>query len=68
MRKIHVTRQFFEAGERPGDLIEKTRSMGVRVPKFRSVSFFVWQGDVTQLNTYTNIQVKLGMSFLVENQ
>ena len=25
MRKIHVTRQFFEAGGRHGDLIEKTK-------------------------------------------
>ena len=42
--------------------------MGVCVPNFRSVSFFVWPVDVTQINTYTkihkytNIQVKLGMS------
>ena len=28
-------------------------SMGVCVPNFRSVSFFVWSGGVTQINTYT---------------
>ena len=36
--------------------------MGVCLPNFRSVSFFVWPGDVAQINTYTNIQVKLGIS------
>ena len=40
--------------------------MGVGVPDFRSVSFFVWPGDVTQINKYihiyTNMQVKLGIS------
>ena len=28
--------------------------MGVCVPNFRSVSFFVWPGGVTQIHTYTN--------------
>ena len=40
--------------------------MGVCVQNFSSVSFFVWPGHVTQLNTqthkYTHIQVKLGIS------
>ena len=68
MRKIHMTRQFFEASGRHEDFFEKQktrfqiRSMGVCVPNFRSASFFVWPGDVTQINTYTNIQVKLGIS------
>ena len=39
------------------------RSMRVCVPNIRSVSFFVWPGDVAQINTYTNIQVKLGISW-----
>ena len=36
--------------------------MGVCVPNFRAVSFFAWPGGVTQINTYTNIQVKFGIS------
>ena len=28
--------------------------MGICVPNFRSVSFFVWPGDVTYINKYTN--------------
>ena len=40
--------------------------MGVYVPNFRNVSFFVWSGLVTQTNKYmseyTHIQVKLGIS------
>ena len=35
---------------------------------FRSVSFFVWPGDMTQINKYihkyTNIHVKLGISLI----
>ena len=68
MRKIHMTRQFFEASGRHEDFFEKQktrfqiRSMGVCVPNFRSASFLVWPGDVTQINTYTNIQMKLGIS------
>ena len=31
--------------------------MGVCVPNFRSVSFFVWPGDVTHINKYTNTQI-----------
>ena len=71
MQKINVTRQFFQASGRHGDVFQKKisfqiRSMGVCVPNFRSVSFFVWPGGVTQINTYinkyTHIQVKLGIS------
>ena len=36
--------------------------MGVCVPNFRSVSFFVWPGDMTHINTYTNIRVNLRIS------
>ena len=36
--------------------------MGVCVPNFRSVSFFVWPGDVTNINAYTNIRVNLRIS------
>ena len=58
MRKVHVTRHFFEAGGPPGDFFEKTKKnvfrcgLGEREYKnFRSVSFFVWPGGVTQINT-----------------
>ena len=56
MRKIHVTRQFFEGSGRHGDLIEKTkngfldkvnRSM---CAKFQVCIIFVWPGDVTHIN------------------
>ena len=54
MRKIHVTRQFYEASGRHEDLIEKNPFLDKvnrgNVPNFRSVSFFVWPGDVTQIN------------------
>ena len=40
----------------------KIRSMRVCVQNIRSVLFFVWPWDVAQINTYTNIQVKLGIS------
>ena len=40
--------------------------MGVCVENFRSVSFFVWPGDVTHINKYiqkyTNIRVNLRIS------
>ena len=61
MRKIHMTRQFFEAIDRHGDFFQKNKKktfldkvhgMGVCVPNFSSVSFFVWPGGVTQLNKY----------------
>ena len=66
MRKIHVTRQFFEANGPQGHFFEKNKK-----PVFRyglgecvgqSVSFFVWPGGVIQIHTYTNIQVKIGIS------
>ena len=61
MRKIHVTRQFFGPSIRHGDLFEKTKNpfldkvcicMRVCVPNFRSVSFFVWPGGVTEIHKY----------------
>ena len=64
MRKIHVTQQFFEASGRRGDFFEKTKNpfsdkvYASIVPNFRSVSLFVWPGDVAQINkqihTYTS--------------
>ena len=36
--------------------------MGECVPNFRSVSFFIWPGGMTQRNKYTHIQVKLRVS------
>ena len=60
MRKIHVTRQFFEASGRHGDLIEKTKNPfldkvnGSMCANFRSVSFFVWPGDVIHIHKYTS--------------
>ena len=54
-------RQFFETGVPLGYFFEKTkkkpfqiRSMGVCVLNYRSVSFFVWPGSVTQIHTYIN--------------
>ena len=61
MRKIHVTRLILEASSRHGDFFktQKTcfqiRSMGVYLPNFRSVSFFVWPGGVTQINKQIHI-------------
>ena len=59
MRKIHVTRQFFEASGRHGDLIEKTKNRFLdKVNGSMCVKFqvcFVWPGDVTQIHTYTQI-------------
>ena len=64
MRKIHWTRQFFEAGGPPGHFFEKTKkplldkvygSMCTKcVLNFRSVSLFVWPGGVTQINSQIN--------------
>ena len=68
MWKIHVTRHFFEACGRRGDYFEKTKNPfldkvnGSILPNFRSISFFVWPGGVTQINKCTHIQVKLGIS------
>ena len=67
-----MTGQFFEASGPQGHFFEKTKKkkrfykgpMGVCVPNFRSVSFFVWPGGVKQINEqiYTHIQVSLGIS------
>ena len=66
MPKIHVTRQFFEASGRHGDLIEKTKNLFLdKVNRSMCANFqvcivvaVVWPGDVTQTNiyihTYTN--------------
>ena len=69
MRKIDVTRQFFEASGLQGHFFEKQNknsfldmSWGVCAPNFRSVSFFVWPGGATHINTYTHILVKKGVS------
>ena len=58
MRKIHVTRQFFEASGRHGDLIEKTQNPfldkvnGSMWAEFQVC--IVWLGDVTQIHTQIN--------------
>ena len=75
MRKIHVTRQFFKNSGHHGDFLKKQKnlfldkvngSMCAKIPNFRSVSFFIWPGELTQINKYThkytNIQVKIGIS------
>ena len=61
MRKIHVTRQFFEASGRHGDLIEKIKNPfldkvnGSMCAKFQvCIFFFVWPGDVTHIHTQIN--------------
>ena len=62
MRKIHVTRQFFEASGRHGDLIEKTKNPfldkvnGTMCAKFQLCIVFRWarrRDTHTQINTYT---------------
>ena len=58
-RSLRPSRVFFSKKQKTRFQI---RPMGVCVPNFRLVSFFVWPRDVTQINTYTNIQVKLGIS------
>merc|ERR1712072_50738 len=75
MRKIHVTRQFFEASGRHGDLIEKTKNPfldkvnGSMCAKFQVcivVSVARKRDTNTQIhkyiNTYTHIQVNLRIS------
>ena len=68
MRKIHVTRQSYEASGRHGDLIEKTQNQvldkvnGSMCAKFQVCIVFVWPGDVTQTNNQTHIQVNLRIS------
>ena len=69
LRKIYVARQFFEASFPQCHFFEKNEKLvfrcglGKRVPNVRSVSFFVWPGGVTQTNTYTHIQVTIGISY-----
>ena len=72
MRKIHVTRQFFEASGRHGDLIEKTKKKpfldevnGNMCAKFQVCIVFrlARRRDTNkQTNTQTNIQVNLRIS------
>ena len=56
MRKIDVTRQCFGASGRHGDFFEKTKNPfldkvdGSMCANLRPVSFFVWPGDVSQIN------------------
>ena len=65
MRKIHMTWQFFRLAALTV-IFSKTqkkngfqiRSIGVGVPNFRSVQFFVWPGCVIkEINTQTNTQI-----------
>ena len=71
MRKIHVTRQFFEASGRHGDLIKKTKNPfldkvnGSMCAKFQVcivVSVARRRDTNTQINTHTHIQVNLRIS------
>ena len=68
MRKIHVTRQFFEASGRHGDFFERPKNPfsdkvnGSMCAKFLVCIVFLWPGGVTQIHKYTHIQVKLGIS------
>ena len=71
MRKIHVTRQFFEASGRHIDFFEKTKNpfldkiYGSMCTKFQVliVSRLARRRDTNKyINAYTHIQVKLGIS------
>ena len=68
MRKIHVTRQFFEASGINSDLIEKTKNAfldkvnGSMCAKFQVCIVFRLARRRDTKNTYTHIKVKLGMS------
>ena len=71
MRKIHVTRQFFEASGCHGDFFEKTKNpfldkvFGSICTKFQVCIVFrlTRRRDThTQINKYTHIQVKLRVS------
>ena len=70
MRKIHVTRQFFEASGRHGGFFEKTKDTfldkvnGNKCAKFQVCIVFrwAWRHDTnTHIHTYS-LQVKLGIS------
>ena len=76
MRKIYVTRQFFETSCPQGHLFEKTKknhfqiwSRRVCVLNFRSVSSFVWMVKRSrtnqQTNTYTSQQKKTHSVFVM---
>ena len=61
MRKIHVTRQFFEASGRHGDLTEKTKNLfldkvyGSMCTKFQvCIVFCLARRRDTQINTRTD--------------
>ena len=71
MRKIHVTRQFFEASGSHGDLIEKTKipfldkvngSMCAKFQVCIVVSVARRRDTNKQINKYIHIQVNLGIS------
>ena len=70
MRKIHVTRQFFEASGPQGDFFEK-KSFYIWfrrgcLPNARSLQFFVWSGGDTQTNKHLTdkyiYSIKIGIS------
>ena len=76
MRKIHVTRQFFEASGRHGDFFEKTKNPFLdkvyesMCTKFQVCIFFrlARRRDTdrwihTYIHKYTHIQVNLGISY-----
>ena len=63
MREIHVTWQFLEASGRPGDLIEKTKTLlldkvnGSMCAKFQVCIVFLLarrRDTITQIHTYTS--------------
>ena len=71
MRKIHVTRRFFEASGRHGDLIEKTKNpfldkgIGSMCAKFQVcivVSVVRRHETHKQIHKHTHIQVNLRIS------
>ena len=72
MRKIHVTRQFFEASGRHGNFFEKTKNpfldkvYGSMCTKFQVCIFFPLarrRDTITYTHKYTHIQVNLGISY-----
>ena len=61
MRKIHVTRQFLGVSGPQAHFFERTKKMfldevyiGVCVPNYRSVWFFVWPEGVTPIHKQIN--------------
>ena len=68
MRKIHMTRKFFEASGRHGDLIEKTKNPffdkvnGSMCAKFQvCIVFRLARGRDRRSHRHTSIQIKIGM-------